>query len=808
MRPTSLGAALILWSCTTPLLAQEPPPPADESPGATESVAPADAPASPQAAAPVETIPVPQPPPPAGTVTEDKSAPTALDTIEVTATRRKERLIDVPVAVTAITEDQVEARRIERIDDLNSIAPGLQVSRSPSNTTISQITIRGSSQINPALYWDPAVGVYLDGVYIGKSQGAIFDVVDIAGVEVLRGPQGTLYGRNTIGGTINVITKEPTGIFSGSAGVEYGNFNDRVGRASIDLPRLGFANISIGARSERRDGWVKTLPGSSAPELNDRNNDGAHIAVAMDPLDSLSAIYRFDWNRVDQTNTFDQLYRSDDPTLASYVHKDRQTDNVSVDAPSFERFKLQGHALTLTWNLSDRDAIKSISAYRKVTWADSLDLDGSPQFVAFTQRFTDYDQKSQDLNLTGRTDRWKYVVGAFGFVDDGFTNNPQHFYSGALNFDSRYGTHTRALAGYGQADWNLLDPLTITAGVRYTREKKRLDRTLGVSPLGALPIPAEVLALLPPAAANGYVYYIPDGYSTPEATFSATTPMASVAWKFSDTLNTYLRYAQGFKSGGFNGEFSSLTDTPQANQDETSTPFRPEKQKSLELGVKSSFFSGRALANVAAFHNKLDDLQVSIFTAQGAASSTIRNAGKATVDGIEIETALEPFEGTQLRANYAYLKARYDEFIDEGGNQASNRAFVHAPKNAYNLVLDSTFLDGAWGALRAVVDYAWTDSFYTYPYQLGPDQHAPGMAKQEAENTRVKAYGLLNARLSWGSIPFGRIANGELALWGRNLADNATADNFIDFGPGAFMNLTVANFVEPRSFGVSGVFRW
>src|SRR5262249_4155222 len=153
-----------------------------------------------------------------------------------------------PVAVTAITQDQVEARGIGRLDDLNSLAPGLQVSRSPADTTISQLAIRGSSQINPAIYWDPAVGVYLDGVYIGKGQGAIFDIVDLQSVEVLRGPQGTLYGRNTIAGTINFITREPSGDFNGTGGVEYGAFNDRIYRASLDAPRVGIASLTLGAR--------------------------------------------------------------------------------------------------------------------------------------------------------------------------------------------------------------------------------------------------------------------------------------------------------------------------------------------------------------------------------------------------------------------------------------------------------------------------------------------------------------------------------------------------------------------------------
>jgi iron complex outermembrane recepter protein len=250
----------------------------------------------------------------------------------------------------------------------------------------------------------------------------------------------------------------------------------------------------------------------------------------------------------------------------------------------------------------------------------------------------------------------------------------------------------------------------------------------------------------------------------------------------------------------------------------TSTPFRPEKQRSLELGSKLSFFGGKALLNVAAFGNKLIDLQVSTFSGQGAAASTISNAGKATVYGVELESAIVPFDGTQLRANYAYLHARYDEFIDSEpdpadptgqmklvGNYADNRAFVHAPEHSFNVVLDSVFLRTGFGALRGVVDYVWTDSFYTYPYQL----ETRDSQKQTAGDTKVKAYGLLNARLALTTIPLGRAVFGEVGIWGRNLTDDATANNFIDFGPGApFFSLTVANFVEPRTFGANVTLRW
>ncbi len=797
MSTRRLDVVLLLLACITPALAQEPDGAAE--PAAAEST-PADPTSTSNEAAPdqatdetapqtVKSIPVvggASAPVPAGEPEED-----GLDTLVVTAQRRKQRLVDVPIAVTAMTQDEIEARGITRLDDLNSLAPGLQVSRSPANTTISQLTIRGSSQINPAIYWDPAVGVYLDGVYIGKAQGSIFNIVDIAGVEVLRGPQGTLYGRNTIAGTINFITREPSGSFGGNAAIEFGNLNSRVLRASLDLPRLAFADITLAARSERRDPWVETTPTSPVDGLNNRHNDGMHLAALLDFAPSLEALYRLDYSETDQTNTFLQLYRSDDPRLQRYVSKERQT-HADINAPSAELARVQGHSLTFNWDVNETNAFKSITGYRRVKWIDKLDLDGTPEVVGQSERHTDYEQLSQDLQYSGSSERWNYTAGVYYFRDDGFTNNPIYLLNGLLDFDSRYGAQSVAWAGYGQADWRPWDPLTLTAGARYTTEKKGLDRVFGHRQSSLLP----------------YLYYMPEGFKTPGTTFTSITPLFSAAWRFNQQLNVYMRYAEGFKSGGYNGEYSSLTDTPEANQQETNTPFRPEKQKSIELGAKTSFFAGKALLNAAVFRNKLEDLQASIFTAQGAAASIVRNAGKATVKGIEIETAFIPFAGTQLRVNYAYLDPRYDEFLDFGENVADNRAFVHAPETSYNIVLDSVVWTTGWGALRMVADYAWTDEFYTYPYQLKPDPNPPGQQKQEAENSKVAAHGLLNVRLAFTDIPLGGSRLGELVFWGRNLTDNATANNFIDFGPGTFQNLTIANFVEPMTVGISGLLRW
>ncbi|TXH59193.1 MAG: TonB-dependent receptor [Burkholderiaceae bacterium] len=695
--------------------------------------------------------------------------------VEITAQRRPEKLRDVPIAATAISERELEARGIANVADLAAIAPNVQVSQTPGNSTAAQISIRGSVTTNPALFWEPTVGMYVDGVYVGKMQGSVFDLVDLERVEVLRGPQGTLYGRNTLAGAINLVTRKPSGEFGGSATLEAGNYNAAMGKVSLDLPKLGPLSAAVGLRTEKRDGWVKTTPGSSVGELNDRDTRGGRVALNLDLGRNLQVDYRYDESRADQNSRFSQVVRStvqgDFGFPGIVVSKGRQT-TASIDGPSFETLDLKGHSLAVEWKLGEAGTLKYTWAKRDMAWRDALDLDGSPVLFAHTQRLSDYGQRSHELQFVGGVGAVSYVAGLFTFKDDGFTDNPQRFFGGAVAFDSRYGFTTKADSAFGQADLKLGPALTLTAGVRHTRERKSVDRFLAAGP--AVLIPAGTAA---------------------STRFSSTTPLASVGYKLGADHSVYLRYSEGFKSGGFNGEAQSVI--------ETTTPFRPEKVKAIELGSKSALAGGRATLNVAVFRNKITDLQQAVFTAEGSAASNIRNVGKATTQGLEVEFGARPTADLRLQASYGYLDAKFDELIELGVNVAGNRAVVHAPRHTLNLMGEWTFARTALGTWRALADYAYTGAHYLYPYQLT----VTDPTSQAAANTRIAGAGFINLRLSLGGIALGTAATGEAALWVRNAGDKKHVNNMIDFGPG-FGNLTQAYYADPRTFGISFSARW
>ncbi len=725
----------------------------------------------------------------------------AIEEVIVTAQKRAERLQDVPIAITAMTAGQVEARGVSDILSLGALAPNLQVSPYPTSNLTSQVSIRGGGTFNAAMYWEPSVGMYLDGVYLGKSVGSVFDIVDIERIEVLRGPQGTLYGRNTMSGAINYITRKPSGEFGGTAGLEIGNYGRHVEKLSLDLPKFGIASVSVGVRSEKRDGFIK-VSGRTQGEFEDRDKFGARLAVLLDVSKDVQVDYRFDYTKVNQTGQFNQLYRLPPATIAAmrasavpaiaglgnalapalpFASQER-LKTARVDYPSWERMELQGNAVTATWALDNRNTLKWISSHRKLDNDDSFDLEGTPVWLFTGKRLADYVQTSHELQWVGNTDRLKYVVGLYHYKDGGYTFNPHENMFGSSNDSSEYGYGGTAKSIYGQVDYTLSDAWMLSAGLRRTQEDKWGSRYKSV--WGAAARPATAIT--------------PAVYGT--ASFSATNPMVSATYKINDRMNVYAKYSEGFKSGSFQGEAPSAA--------EALKPFKPENQKTYEIGTKLSSADGRLQLNAALFKNEVDDLQLSQFTGTPGLS-IIRNAGQAELKGLELELAWRPVNALRLQAGYGYLSSKYNEYLEASAanqpisNVAANRSMPHAPKHTFNLTADANLGNTAYGRLRAIADYAYTASFYGYAYQI----NRVDPARPIAEDSKIKGYGLLNMRLVLAGIPVGGPGNADMALWVKNATNKQQPVNYIDFGPGVG-NLMLAYFNEPRTYGLSFNYRW
>jgi iron complex outermembrane recepter protein len=754
----------------------------------------------------------------------DEASSSGIGEIVVTAQKRAENIQDVPIAISAVTSEFLDSRGITSIDALGSIAPNVKIERAPSNKTAAQIAIRGSVTINPAITWEPAVGLYLDGVYVAKVQGSVFDIADLERVEVLRGPQGTLYGRNALAGAINLVTRKPSGELKVSAEVSYGNYDYWRAKAVVDLPAFGPLSVKVSGQLQKRDGFVKIGPNpfpaaflalpNSLNSTNDIDGQSFMAQVRLKPEGSLTVDYTFDYSRSKQRPDFAQLVSvlpnnpafftdlwTDPAILAAiaplglYANPDRQSTGSVNGSPLFEYSRTMGHALTIALDL-DSVTLKSITSYRKLKWQDGLDLDGSPLDVAYTQRLTNFRSWSQELQASGAAmdDRLKYVLGAFYYNEKAETLGPQFFFGflnqvaapGAAVLQSDYGGHTKAWAAYAQIDYKLADPLTLTLGGRYTKETKDVRRFFGV---GAPVFPLFVL---------------PYG-GVPDAKFSKFTPAVTLAWAASDDVNVYARWARGYKSGGFNGETDvgaligspfSCTAAP-GNASELCNPYRPELVDSYELGIKARLDDGRFILNVAGFWDEHKDIQLSVFTATGAAASEVRNAAQARIRGLEVEAIFRPTSALTVNGSLAVLDADYKRYLDGGIDVANNRAFPHTPKFTANLGVTWDVIRGDWGKFSLMGDLNHVAKYYTFPFALRGNPYI----EQVAGTTQSKGRTIVNLRAALGDLEVGG-AKLDIAAWVKNVTKEDNAQNFIDFGPG-FGGLTLGYFPDPRTYGLT-----
>jgi iron complex outermembrane receptor protein len=330
-------------------------------------------------------------------------ADTGIEQIIVTAQKREQSLQETPIAISALTSDALEQQDIRDVAALNGMVPNLRLASSPGNANGATINIRGAVTINPALTMEPTVGLYLDGIYIGKNVG-VFDVADLERVEVLRGPQGSLYGKNTLGGAINLITKKPSGEFGGDVRLTAGNYGLTSVKTSIDTPSLGTIGEGFGKLSAKvaytatnRNGFIDNVqsdaPGALPPSGSDFGNIHAHsgrVALLWQPTAALDVSYGYDFSRSEQRPRFYQLTRNVVPMLAPFT-SDRRLENGSANGGTKDNAYIDGHALTISWDAGQLGALgdvtfKSLTGHRQTRAEDDLDWDVSPYAMLETGR--------------------------------------------------------------------------------------------------------------------------------------------------------------------------------------------------------------------------------------------------------------------------------------------------------------------------------------------------------------------------------------------------------------------------------------
>jgi iron complex outermembrane receptor protein len=751
-----------------------------------------------------------------------------IEEVIVTAQKREQKLQDVPISITAISGAQLETRGIEGNASLTGLAPNLQVNKSPASSLISQTSIRGSVTGQVAIYVDPAVGMYVDGVYIAKSQGNMFDLLDLERVEVLRGPQGTLFGRNTLGGAVSFVTRKPSGQWSGAVSLDVGNRGRHAERVSLDLPKMGILSLSVAMRNEQADGWLKNPNGKAE---GDADRQAFRLAANLDISPSLKVDYAYDHTDIDEAQDPTTLLRLNGSSgslatlgnilvgagtafrlpsyvtagnnliaaqtaMTPYVRQSRPSSIATdVGRDNYQRLRINGNALTATYAVNDRNTLKYIGGYRTMDYSDRLDLDGTPVPLISTGRNTDVKSYSNEIQWVGNTEKLNYAAGLFFYREDGTTLGGQLIALSPPPANTKYvnyRTTDNAKAIYGQFDYKATDALTLTAGVRRTSEERgNTSAQYGTNGLRG-PITSTIL---PPTSAS--------------ASWSATTPTLAATFKFNDGLTVYGRMAKGFRSGVFSAE------TP--NVAGVTTPANPERGTTYEIGFKSAFAGGRAQLNGALFVNKISQMQVTRLP-PGTTSSIMLNAGKATMEGFELEGVFLVADGWKLQASYGYLHGKFDEYMDYPLNAATaalagvttttlidtagNRVMNYAPRHTFNLAVDGRLAKTTWGTLRGILDYTFISSFYAYPSNISLTAANAGAGSLASIN-QMPSQGLVNARLLLADVPLGGPGRTSVSLWVKNLTDSKKVSNVIDFG--YFQN---ASWTPPRTYGASVSYKW
>ncbi|CAB1370563.1 TonB-dependent receptor [Denitratisoma oestradiolicum] len=753
-----------------------------------------------------------------------------LEEIIVTAQKRVERLQDVPISISAIGGAQLETRGIEGAANLNGLVPNVTIkAAAPGGGLIAAVSIRGLNQGQPAIWADPAVGMYMDGVFVGKNQGSLFDMADLERVEVLRGPQGTLFGRNTEGGAINFITRKPSGQFSGNVGLELGNRGRHVERVSIDLPKVGAMSLSFALRNEIQDGWVDNPNGKA---WGSKDRQGARLAANFDISPKFKVDYAYDRSDIDETPTavsllsatgYNALYTrlngagtTDSffgmilrPQLQARASSEYPTSVASnAGTKYFQKLDVDGHMLTATYELNPQNTLKYIGAYRKMHYQDSTDLDGTPIHVFNAGKDTNYSTYSHEFQLIGSAEKLNYVLGYYQFKDDGntFTRQSGLFYN--FGFDPRgayyqspyYRVTTDAKAVFAQADYKVTDALTATVGYRRTVEEKggEIWRVYNTSSFG-MPGPNTPVATSA-GAAYGSIQYIP-GF-TPQsntASFSATTPVLALAYRLNENVNVFGRMAKGFRSGGFSLEAASAAAAMK--------PFNPERSTAYELGVKTNFWNGKGQMNATVFHTDITNFHVSKLPV-GGTTPVIENAGKVKLQGLEVEGVFALAPGWKLQAGYGFLETKVleaEQFNQFGAliNAAGNSVTGYGPRHQINLALDGRLAKTAFGTLRGIVDYTYSAKYYNYSGQR-TSQGWEVAVGNSTEESLMPALTTVNARLLLAGIPVGGSGEAEASLWVRNLTDRQQMNGHIDVG--GFYR--IAGWTEPRTYGVSFGYKW
>ncbi len=716
-----------------------------------------------------------------------------LEEVVVTARKRDESLQDVPISVTAFGAEYLVDVNVADITYISQSSPNttLKVSRG-TNSTLTAF-IRGVGQQDPLVGFEPGVGLYLDDVYIARPQGAVFQVYDVERIEVLRGPQGTLYGRNTIGGAIKYITKRLAEEPEVKIELAAGSYRQLDGVFSGSTPLSETLRIGGSIASFNRDGFGKNL--FTGGEHYDKDILSGRVSLEWLPTENfflrLTADYTED-NSSPKSGYRQTVGNVSGAPVLDNVFDTRAGAEVSPSTAGIDgknKLKMKGTSLLMEWYLNEEVTFKSITAYREDTTRTSIDFDGLPVMDFDAAGIYINDQLSQELQMLYTGDRLQGVFGLY-YLDANAANDfdvvlgqlAQPFGITSYTFGE---VNTKAWSVFGDLTWNIYQTLAFSVGGRYTNDKRT-----------ATILRQVFLGIGSPRFGNdGALLLVPSGDFTSSRTDKEFTPRASITWSPNQNHNLYLSYSEGFKGGGFDPRGNELV-FPGVVEG-----YGPEFVDSWEVGIKSNWANGRATTAIALFTNDYTDQQIPGTVAidingdgiDDDFAGTVTNAGQSNINGFEFEGSVLVTKSLMLRGMVSYINAEFKEFIVNGENIANQRVFQNTPKWTAYAALDYRW-DASFGIKHGEMGLigSWSYKDDTFQFEIP----TPSIDQQ--------AYSLFNLSLIWSSDD-GRY---QFGLHGKNLTDKEYKIAGYYFPTLGLEGVDTPFYGNPRTFTATAQFKF
>lgn len=706
---------------------------------------------------------------------------TQLDEVTVTARRRSESIQDVPVAVSAFGEEQIKDLQASTVEGLQGAVPNMNIAQGRGSANSVNVFIRGIGQPDALQTFDPGVGMYVDDVYYSRINGALFSLFDIQQLEVLRGPQGTLYGKNSTGGAIKLTTKNPFDNEGGAVEVTAGDYGRLEGRFYVSGQLSDTVAGSIAGAKITNDGYVKDA--DTGKRYNDDDTEALRLKLAFKPTDNFSAVLSLDTTKQDAALTLGRpmanLVQTSLAPGGAIVLKPGETGEwnrrarTSFDDGQGQYLKHSGASLAMDWDINEQWTLKSISSYRKLKTESYIDIDASEYELGDVLVALDQNQKSQEFQL--HYDNGSNLHATFGayYMKENVPSYQEAYADDLFSFLGAKVPFLRTIdddltttstAAFAHVNWEFVPSWTVAAGVRWTKDKKDYERSTSTF-WGA-----------PFAGLNGTVAF------DANASWTAVTPSISLQKAFSDNLMGYVSANRGFKSGGFNGRANTVYDTEHAK-------FDPEYVWTYELGLKGSSADHRFRGSAAAFYSNYSDFQARV--SQDVGTFPVLNAAKLNIKGIELEGSALLGESTTLSAQVGWMDAKYDKFEDfrldpsyPGFDPNVSHAHVpFSPDWTARVALQHVFPLGDSGSLTLGGDVSYRSETW-----LSVDNRA--VLSQDAY-TLLGAYGVWDSpQMSW-----------QVRAGVRNLTDKQYMTEGQEFA--SVGNIQTAYYGLPRNWYVS-----